>query len=370
MVKWFLFLTIFLIINAQNASIENSDEFWLNGLADKNKYLIKVYYPSSYLENSSLKYPVIYLSDADRYFNLAAGVIYTKLYREDLNVILVGIGYGSERLNNQKRRHDFRSLKGSQFFFDFIKNVLHPEIDRRYTIDPLDLTYIGWSAGAEFGLNSALKNDLFNNYILLSPRVKRDNWSAFEQLLKLSNTKIDLPINLYMSMGTMDRRFSDFSQFSNLIRSSNIKLELKIDHFPNYSHDVLSHINGLINGLDFIFVKPGIEIYIREIIIKEGLETAILSYKELIKNQPKDYNFNEDRLNKLSYEFLKEKKYFEAIELLKLNASTYPNSFNVYDSLGEAYYLKGDLKSAKYYYNKSLELNPKNQNAINVLKKI
>ncbi len=38
--------------------------------------------------------------------------------------------------------------------------------------------------------------------------------------------------------------------------------------------------------------------------------------------------------------------------------------------MGEAYYLKGDMKSAQENYKKSVLLNPKNQHAKDILKKI
>ena len=52
----------------------------------------------------------------------------------------------------------------------------------------------------------------------------------------------------------------------------------------------------------------------------------------------------------------------DAIEILKLNVKEYPDSFNVYDSLGEAYMLNGDNKLAIKNYKKSLKINPDNNN--------
>jgi cytochrome c-type biogenesis protein CcmH/NrfG len=48
----------------------------------------------------------------------------------------------------------------------------------------------------------------------------------------------------------------------------------------------------------------------------------------------------------------------------------HPDSFNVYDSLGEAYMNSGDIKNAVDNYKKSLELNPDNANAKEMLKKL
>jgi len=49
---------------------------------------------------------------------------------------------------------------------------------------------------------------------------------------------------------------------------------------------------------------------------------------------------------------------------------SFPESFNVYDSLGEAYMVKGDNANAIINYEKSLVLNPDNTNASDMLKKL
>jgi Flp pilus assembly protein TadD len=57
----------------------------------------------------------------------------------------------------------------------------------------------------------------------------------------------------------------------------------------------------------------------------------------------------------------------EAIEVFKLNVEAFPGSSNVYDSLGEAYFKNGDTKNAINNYRKSLELDPGNANAKEML---
>lgn len=60
----------------------------------------------------------------------------------------------------------------------------------------------------------------------------------------------------------------------------------------------------------------------------------------------------------------------EAIEVFKLNVEAFPQSFNVYDSLGEAFAAAGEQELAVKNYEKSLELNPKSQSGIDALKKL
>lgn len=68
-------------------------------------------------------------------------------------------------------------------------------------------------------------------------------------------------------------------------------------------------------------------------------------------------------INDVGYRFLQEKKYDVAVEVFDYNARAYPESWNVYDSLGEAYLKRGDTKPAIENYRRSLQLNPENAGA-------
>jgi tetratricopeptide (TPR) repeat protein len=96
----------------------------------------------------------------------------------------------------------------------------------------------------------------------------------------------------------------------------------------------------------------------------------VTQYHDLKAIQPTIYNFDEDQLNSLGYQLIGAKKYNEAIRILQLNVEAYPQSSNVYDSLGEAYMDAGDKPPAIANYQKSLELNPKNVGAVKMLQKL
>jgi len=82
------------------------------------------------------------------------------------------------------------------------------------------------------------------------------------------------------------------------------------------------------------------------------------------------FYFDENEFNRLGYQLMGQNKVKEAIEIFKLNVETYPESFNVYDSLGEAYMINGDDSLAVKNYEKSLELNPRNTIAKMMIKRI
>jgi CubicO group peptidase (beta-lactamase class C family) len=107
--------------------------------------------------------------------------------------------------------------------------------------------------------------------------------------------------------------------------------------------------------------------------IKEkGIDAAVRQYREFKRTQPEKYNFNEPErtLNVLGYALLGQRKVKEAIGVFKLNVELFPKSANPYDSLGEAYMLTGDKELAIENYKQSLELDPRNMNAVDMLKKL
>jgi len=107
---------------------------------------------------------------------------------------------------------------------------------------------------------------------------------------------------------------------------------------------------------------------IAEALLKTALEkdvaSAIKQYRDLKAGaHAGEYDFAETELNVLGYRLMQMKKSAEAIEIFKLNVEVYPQAYNAYDSLGEAYKVHGDKDLAIANYLKSLELNPKNTNA-------
>ena len=78
----------------------------------------------------------------------------------------------------------------------------------------------------------------------------------------------------------------------------------------------------------------------------------------------------EGNLNSTGYLLLEAGKPKEAIEVLRVNVTLFPASWNAYDSLGEAYAAAGQKDLAIQNYEKSVQLNPKNENGKAALAKL
>ena len=108
------------------------------------------------------------------------------------------------------------------------------------------------------------------------------------------------------------------------------------------------------------------------LLVKENDQWKIATQ---ISTFPESFNSDkpeaiENDLNTTGYKLLNTKKLNDAIEVFKLNVKLFPNAWNTYDSLGEAYALAGNKKLAIENYEKSIKLNPKSESGPTALAKL
>jgi len=106
---------------------------------------------------------------------------------------------------------------------------------------------------------------------------------------------------------------------------------------------------------------------LNQTLTERGLPAALAQYPEL-RRDTAAYSTGEAQLNTLGYKLLQAGKVADAIAMFKVNVESFPQSSNVYDSLGEAYLVKGDRAGARHNYEKALALNPQNVGAMEVLR--
>ncbi len=154
--------------------------------------------------------------------------------------------------------------------------------------------------------------------------------------------------------------------------------QVKLDNF-------VIHVNGDVAFADFdrvvtpstdqstIFPYTGTTRYHDyEMLVKENgqwkTHTRITTVPESYTGSPN--NLAEADLNTSGYNLIAANRMDDAIEVFKLNVKLYPNSWNTYDSLGEAYALAGNKKMAIKNYEKSVKLNPKSELGPQILIKL
>jgi len=105
------------------------------------------------------------------------------------------------------------------------------------------------------------------------------------------------------------------------------------------------------------FPQVDVEVACKEIILEQ--ERYLSLYPNLT-----------DLINRAGYYYLRLKNVPSALEVFRLNTTLFPNSWNVYDSYGEALLENGDREAAIRNYRKALELNPHSKSSIEMLRKL
>ncbi len=99
---------------------------------------------------------------------------------------------------------------------------------------------------------------------------------------------------------------------------------------------------------------------------ENGAKEAI---RELKSDSQSGEMLPESFVNALGYQMINAKKLEDAVALFTFNTEQHPDSWNAYDSLGEAFLDSGRYDLAVLNYQRSLALNPKNSGAFETLKK-
>ena len=154
-----------------------------------------------------------------------------------------------------------------------------------------------------------------------------------------------------------------------------IQEQLSLDKDFAFVKEMLAYKNS-----SDAWIRPQHELHIKQFylqnktlaseILKEGGPEFLQASLKKIRGAGSEMYFDEMYINRIGYSWMSKGYNSEAIEVFKLNAETFPQSFNAYDSLGEIYLKIGDNKNAANNYKKSLELNPDNNNAENILEKL
>jgi CubicO group peptidase (beta-lactamase class C family) len=108
---------------------------------------------------------------------------------------------------------------------------------------------------------------------------------------------------------------------------------------------------------------------LRLVAMVRGAQVALDRYAELKKAGALGDQAAENELNRMGYLLLFGGHEQDAIKVFQRNVQDYPESWNVYDSIGEAYMKTGQKDLAIKSYEKSLELNPKSDHGKEMLKR-
>jgi tetratricopeptide (TPR) repeat protein len=133
------------------------------------------------------------------------------------------------------------------------------------------------------------------------------------------------------------------------------------------SSDYRDNLDPALRAVLAYRTEPSLSDRMAEALDAGDVAEAVRRYRSYRAEARHAYVDTENELNALGYRELKQKRYDRAIALFRLNVAEHPSSANVYDSLGEALLLAGQRDAAIRQYRKSLQLDPRDENARSVL---
>lgn len=152
----------------------------------------------------------------------------------------------------------------------------------------------------------------------------------------------------------------------------NISLHQTVILFDNMhfnAHEIATNALAILNGRKIQYPGKSIANIYGKVLVNQGPAAASDTLYRL-KKDTINYELSEDEINSLGYDLMGENntfhfpeahRYKDAVEAFKINMELFPSSWNVYDSYGESLLKIGKKEEAIKMYQRSIELNPKNE---------
>jgi len=308
--------------------------------------------------------PLLFLPGSDRRYSNSGFIVLGKIIET-----ITGKTY-SEMLQEKI----FTPLEMNNTFYDNLDKISNKAVGYMKTstgilMDTERFEEYASPAGSAF----STAHDLLNFYNAL----EHTNKLLSDEYKKVMYTRANTDIELTWEEIKSDPQFfsakaGGLEGFNSLVLEWMAKDQIIIV-LANYDEPIAEVLGqgifDLINGKDPAEPKLPVAQFIYKTMQDNGYEYLAKNYVSLMGKS--GYKIDDQWiLNQVGYDLLNERRFDEAIQILKLNTKQFPNESNPYDSLGEAYMLKGDDELAIKNYEKSLALDPQNENAVNKLAKL
>jgi predicted alpha/beta superfamily hydrolase len=337
-------------------------------LGEERTVLVRV--PQGYARATGERFPVLYMTDGDAHIQHTSGTVSFLARNARMpEMIVVGIT-NTDRTRDLTPTHvaqlpdnpnaRFPTSGGADKFLKFIETELIPFVESKYRTQSYR-ALAGHSLGGLFAVHTMLtKPELFNAYIAVSPSLQWDNFVLIGRVKEFFKARKELNRTLFTSLGNEPGDIGDaFGLFRDALGKQQVKgfvwEAVKYDDEDHGSVVLRSHYAGLRKLYDgWQFPRDpntgavagglkGVEDHFRNLSARMGY--AVLPPEAL--------------MNQVGYQLMGQNNTEEAIAAFRLNVERYPNSANVYDSLGEAYERAGRLELALPNYEKAHALGQK-----------
>lgn len=372
-----VFLFIFTFAKSQNIvniTIGTVDKIYSNIL--KEERTLWIYNPAQNNKTNLQRYPVLYLLDGEEHFYATVGMI-KQMSGVWGDMIVVGI-------TNTNRNRDLtpttNNSGGGENFMNFIEKELMPHIDSTYSTAPYCI-FSGHSLGGLTVINTLLKNTkLFNAYIAIDPSLWWENKKLVQQakqdFLKKKYTNVslyiaranDMPLNMDTLTALKDTTintvlYRSVRQFVNILKNKNNSgLRWDSKFYPQEVHETIP-LNGQYDALKFLFDNNQFKTNLLQINPVKYIDSVsnidsllIAHFKKVSQRLGYTVLPPKDLVNNLGYSCMSLKKWDKAEFFFKMNIDNYSQDANVFDSMGDFYEARGDIKKAIENFTKALTL--------------
>ncbi|MGN7888366.1 alpha/beta fold hydrolase [Dyadobacter sp. 22481] len=354
----------------------------------KEKRPILIYSPSyDSVYFSKPAYPVVYVLDGDAYFASLVTMIQQLSVHNGNTIFPQMVIVGVPNLPGKRNRDLTPSPStmdpasgGGEAFTTFLEKELIPYVDEHYATAPYR-TLIGHSLGGLMVLNTLLKHpSLFNAYVALDPSMSYDHGNLLKQtrqLLRQQSWKqqslfLGIANTMNADMDTVQVR-SDTTAITfhirsilmlkdNLAQAAANGLRWRYKYYADDDHASIPLIaeydalRFIFNSNRFPLNQPQNQYLDRAYSVVQLKKNMDAHYGLVSKERGYQVKPPEPLMNQLGYSFLQQKDFERAFFFFETNVQYYPNSFNVYDGMGDYFLAIGKKPQAIDYFKRALKL--------------
>jgi len=337
--------------------------------------------PANYATTGD-RYPVLVLLDADdapQFTAAVANVAFLTSRNAIPPLLVVGIANGKDRTHDMTpaatgpTAKNFPSAGGASGLADFILDEALPKVRSTYRTLPSTIL-AAHSFGGLFALDVAAKRpEAFAGIVAMSPSLWWNDSTAAvayaDAIAKSSKTP-----RLFATSGGLEppiaittRRFA-----AHLDSIKPMTLAFASQHYPDDTHG-LTPAPSLMDGLRFVFEPVSIAKTPLSSLgptsdsaaVVNALVTTEESYGRGARSLGLPDQLPEGVVNNLGYNVLQGLKLPRlAVWVFQRNVDTYPNSANVYDSLGDGMLAAGDSSGARTQFRRARDVAVRNHQPV------
>ena len=322
-------------------------------------------------ENSTEKYPVLFLLDAEYFFQQTnsaieflseCGYINTQIIPQMVVVGIVNVDrnrdytptYAPEQLETLK----FPTSGKAEKFLKFMEKELFPFVEENYRIQPFRIL-AGWSLGGLLAVHTYLEHpDLFSAYLAISPSLWWDGDLYVDKIKKflthrkLSNKPMVTTIGS-LEGGDIGRSVRDgFIRL--MVEENDVELAFQFTEIPDENHSLVPY-KAFFEGLKLLYSDwiPS------DKVISSGINGIEGFYQKLSKKYQYQIRIPESVYIRYSNFISRQGKGDEALEITKKYVQEYPQSSFAHFYLGARHERLGEFNLAIDNFKIAIEMEKK-----------